>query len=465
MSNMPYRNPNTCPPEKSNKCEKRLNIEPVKGLCGEYSYEFDGVGGSFNIKEGVECSESVTTLDWNDDKCEMQYADELYISSKGLRGKLHRITAAQIFSCFNLCDSGDVECADAEDCDMLLKRKGVDANGCPTDEDKWISYTPPEVNEAAFLGGYNEEGCPVKLTCAEEKVVVDDCGNEKVVTEKCGKSQIVCEDGVFKCEKICNPQAGKADIEFTTPDDGDPGSGMYLPTTGEFGSGIQEGIMANVTWTNNTECCMLYCITIQGSICLTNVSDDLDAELGIGLTSNFNSLSGLGANFVPIGQVTGPANPSGFNSALGQINLCYKVPAGETLELGIYSAVTVFTGTFNKFASTIGFTTDANSDPVAYQIVCPTYTATPYDCDDVDNEPVEEEPGTPETCLEQAGAVLSEDGFIDIAEMTNAEWTNLYTSYADCQGIDTEGWVVYEDGSYTLGDGTTGCLPQAVCND
>ncbi len=81
--------------------------------------------------------------------------------------------------------------------------------------------------------------------------------------------------------------------------------------------------------------------------------------------------------------------------------------------------------------------------------------------------PQEADAATPTQCLAQAGLTLANDGYIDIAGMSNNEWSSRYWTYQGCVWGTWTYWythALYEDGSVLWYNGAGYCLPLAVCN-
>ena len=150
--------------KKRSSCEQRLTLDYVPGASCTIGATLDGITSILDLKPAIVSCETKTHLQWNTDKCRLEFLNETYVASNGTTGFIESVEAKTIASCIKLKDLADVADTDPDNCDLLVYKKDPDCgSGCTGVADMWQPYTPPKVEQLSYVAGFNSEGCLVKL--------------------------------------------------------------------------------------------------------------------------------------------------------------------------------------------------------------------------------------------------------------------------------------------------------------
>lgn len=309
---------NTCgqpaAPTRSNKCEQRLTLDYVPGTGCTIGATFDGITSTLDLSRAIKSCETRTVMQFNTDKCRIEFLDEQYLSSGGTLSFVQSIPAKTIASCINLKDLADVADTDPEQCDLLVWADDGCGAGCSGPGTGWRPYTIPKVSEVNYVVGTNAEGCLVKLDDPTDPLT-DPLGNN----ESCrilvhsgntaswyalpddGTSEVndavvvsVNENGCLVTKTLeldpCIMQGMFA--QGYTPN---PYSGIWTTpaNTGSYSNKQYGPIMGSPTYTNSTNCPQYVRLDAFEFICST-ASDGgpYNFALGLSVESNLPDVNG-----------------------------------------------------------------------------------------------------------------------------------------------------------------------------
>ena len=147
---------NPCKPKCCGIAKPVIDVQHLPDDLLTLSFNFNGVGTTYNFREMIKEGETDTSLSVDTIKRVLKYMAERHIDT---------IHARELGAILHLADLGDVDGKDIDAYSMLFYKKDA-IDECDTTSNRWVAWNAldNQAESMAHVMGFSSEGAPISLS-------------------------------------------------------------------------------------------------------------------------------------------------------------------------------------------------------------------------------------------------------------------------------------------------------------